>query len=302
MGVRLALTRSLAMRMCRRTLVTQRSSLAPRAAASAHARPRRGANRNSTDPCATPSCVPSIHKRVKYVADLAARKTGRSERRTGRALSAADAAVMVAAAASDLSTFRVEHILGGRDDEAPGGADVPGLTVRTAALGGGGSGGGRSKKRPPRGAVLVVSDQLEGRSVARAMGAAPGVSMVVPDTVVSVAVAPPPAVQGARKAWRWLRWGWPRGLLCVNAGWARCSAPTRVHTPRRSSAMSPRRSDTSLSHIALTRHAQPPRPRAVSRRPTWPAPWPLPRASTGPAAGSPASPRSRGSVSAATAT
>lgn len=42
--------------------------------------------------------------------------------------------------------------------------------------------------RPPRGAVVVVSDQLEGQLVVRAMKGAPGVSTVVQDKVIAVAL------------------------------------------------------------------------------------------------------------------
>lgn len=137
---------------------------------------------------------PRIQKRVMAVAAAAARKAQKAARHAstkGRLLSETDAA--------NFTTFEVEHILGQQDD--PDQAEV----VRVAAFAADGSegssarssnGSGSSskgssskhgKKRPPRGAVLVVSSQLESKAVLRAMAAAPGVSTAMQDRWITVA-------------------------------------------------------------------------------------------------------------------
>ncbi|KAI8473101.1 MAG: hypothetical protein J3K34DRAFT_193537 [Monoraphidium minutum] len=164
----------------------------------------------------------SIHKRVRSVADAAARKAARAAKRGGRALAQAEGGG--GAAASDLASFQVERILGEADGDAAQpaaaegaggappaphavhiasvGATLPmptpltnrgGTSTATAAGGGPKRAGafGGPKRRAPRAAVLVVSPELEGRSVMRAMGAAPGVASVVQDSIISVAVAGP---------------------------------------------------------------------------------------------------------------
>jgi len=89
---------------------------------------------------------------------------------SGRGLLAADEA--------ELSAFKIEHVLGEQEDPEDD-------TVRIASYRGGNSG----RRRPPRGAVVVVSEKLDGRSVMRAMSGAPGVSSVVEDRWISVAQA-----------------------------------------------------------------------------------------------------------------
>jgi hypothetical protein len=101
---------------------------------------------------------------------------------------------------TSLGLFWVEAVLGERDgpDAAP--QQPAGMAAASLAPGGAAAGrdGGGARvsaassapaRRPPKAAVLVVSDQLEGASLTRAMGAAPGVTSVVQDRVIAVAQA-----------------------------------------------------------------------------------------------------------------
>jgi hypothetical protein len=145
----------------------------------------------------------SIHKRVRSLADAAARKAARKAKHAkGRAL----AGSQDAAGEADLSTFQVEHILGKPE------ADLAAMTVQSASVDGAAAGpgsggaaaridprtpGGGRRRRPPHAAVLVVSPQLEGRGLIRAMSAAPGVRAVAQDRVISIAAEMPVAGERA---------------------------------------------------------------------------------------------------------
>ncbi|GBF88068.1 serine protease [Raphidocelis subcapitata] len=123
----------------------------------------------------TDTALADLQKRVEGLASA-------SDARPGRALAAAAAG----ADGGALGFFRVEHMLGGRE-EPEGRVSI--ASVRGDSADGEAPAGARTRarRRAPRGAVLVVSPRLEGRDVVRAMRGAAGVSTVAEDRVISVA-------------------------------------------------------------------------------------------------------------------
>jgi hypothetical protein len=122
----------------------------------------------------------SVQKRLAALAATTARRASqdRAGAAAGRALLAADEA--------ELAAFKVEHVLG--EDQAPERDDL----VRIASYDGAAAPAAAPaprRHRPPRGAVVVVSQRLDAKGAARAMGAAPGVASVVEDRWITVAQA-----------------------------------------------------------------------------------------------------------------
>jgi hypothetical protein len=243
---------------------------------------------------------PRVQRRVFTVAATAARKAKRAAATSGR-MSAASVA------ATEFGKFEVEHVLGSQ----VAASEVGGMGARSA---------GRLAGRPPLGAVLVVSEQLDSKQVKRAMTAAAGVSSVIEDRVISVALSNAAGEGGT--------------ALCdgeghVVRGVARCTHAAQPPAQRLQQYMGPTTwhplchpamafcacNSTTLAYDCRTQgilaHNRPPLhtlnpasqlpPRARRRR-SWPARSPTRSASTGPAAGSQASQRSPGLGSAAAPT
>lgn len=240
--------------------------------------------------------------------------------------------------ASDIGRFEVEHVLGDDDSLGAENPEIGAAAVSLARPAGfaAASAAPRPRGRPPRGAVLVISHQLEGKAVKRAMRAAPGIAGVIQDSYITIAQSSAGEGCGARASEGWSEGAGVRrsgrgpagrsGPLAAAAAPARATRqpPTaaraeaaprkRCATPFAAPACAapsfPAGAVAQLPPAALAKatpenrgpppraRPQPQRPRAPRRR-SWPAPSPRPRASTGRAATSPASPRSRGLASAA---